>query len=1047
VRGTEEGFYGTPWSTAQTVSELGFLGRTKQNYFLYSPGDDPYRNVRWRDGYPAAEQNRLRTLTRAAAAEHVTFGYGLALGGSVCFTSMQDRAALLRKLDQLWGLGVRSFQLQFQDSSFSHWHCTADLNAYGRGPTAMARAQSDLVDTVLTHLTAAYPGAAPLSVLPTEYYQDGVTPYRTALARNLDPSVQIAWTGVGVQPAVITAAQVASTGKAFGHPLITQDNYPVNDSAPDRLFLGPYLGRGAGVATESAALVVSAMQQPAASRIPLFTAADFAWNPAGYDPAASWQAATDALAAGQPQVAAALSALAGNSAAPAGTGTAGTATAGATTAATGTAGAAAPSTAAATAGAPPASPESAESGYLRPLINAYWSTQAQGGSAHTAAAAALRAAFTTMATSPAVLASAGSPLAAEDAPWLAQLAAYGQAGQAAVDMLTAQRSGPGATAWSQQVALRQLVQRLGQSQVTVGAGVLDAFLQRALTASDSWAGLGGTRAAPTGSLGTAQDHGPALMVDGDPGTYFWSDAPPQVDDTVGIDLGSAQPVGAVTVRMGAADGSAAADDYLHSAVLEYSVGDGGWHRVGSYRDRKTITATLPAGTTARYLRLRATATQTSAVAVSEFEVTGPSSSTATVSGGPVGLPGFPVSNVADGDLDTSYRAVAPPQAGDALTMSLGDARPLDRVLVLTDPTVAAVGSVEVHQGDRGWVRVGALGQGYTELPVDPAVPVDAIRLAWAAGSAAPVVNQIVPWYADAPTAALQLPQQSVDVEIGGAPTTLTGDLQALGVSGATGTLTALPPAGAKGLTVRTPGAVVLPRGGRTGAPLVFTAASGSAPGSYSVPVSFTAAGHTVTQSVQVHLYPRTTGPDLALTATASSSGDETPAFPASQVNDGDPATRWSSPARDDAWVQLQLAGTGSVGSAVLHWQDAYAAQYRIETSVDGRTWTTAATVLDGAGGDETVHFDAEGVRFVRMQGVQRATRFGYSLFGIELYAVAGSVSTPPPVGPPPVSAPAPGPSSTPIILPSPGSSAPAGPPAGGPTPPAATAPPTPGVPG
>jgi hyaluronoglucosaminidase len=78
---------------------------------------------------------------------------------------------------------------------------------------------------------------------------------------------------------------------------------------------------------------------------------------------------------------------------------------------------------------------------------------------------------------------------------------------------------------------------------------------------------------------------------------------------------------------------------------------------------------------------------------------------------------------------------------------------------------------------------------------------------------------------------------------------------------------------------------------------------------------------------------------------------------------------------------------------VLHWPDTFPAQYRIETSADGVNWTTAATVLDGQGGDETVHFNAPNVRYVRMQGVQRGTRFGYSLFGFELYAVAGTQTT------------------------------------------------------
>ncbi|WP_425505694.1 discoidin domain-containing protein [Streptomyces typhae] len=135
-------------------------------------------------------------------------------------------------------------------------------------------------------------------------------------------------------------------------------------------------------------------------------------------------------------------------------------------------------------------------------------------------------------------------------------------------------------------------------------------------------------------------------------------------------------------------------------------------------------------------------------------------------------------------------------------------------------------------------------------------------------------------------------------------------------------------------------------------------------------------------------HPRTGGPDLARGAKATSSGDETKDFPASAAHDGDATTRWSSPADDGAWWQAELAEPVRLGRVVLRWQDAYAARYRVETSADGRTWRTAAVVRDGGGGRESVRMDAPGTRFVRVRGEKRATRFGYSLWSVEAYAVA-----------------------------------------------------------
>ncbi|MFD0330550.1 discoidin domain-containing protein [Streptacidiphilus monticola] len=105
-----------------------------------------------------------------------------------------------------------------------------------------------------------------------------------------------------------------------------------------------------------------------------------------------------------------------------------------------------------------------------------------------------------------------------------------------------------------------------------------------------------------------------------------------------------------------------------------------------------------------------------------------------------------------------------------------------------------------------------------------------------------------------------------------------------------------------------------------------------------------------------------------------------------------------------------------LGKVVLHWQDAYAAQFAVQTSLDGVHWTTSALVKDGRGGDETVRFPAVPAQFVRIQGVQRATRFGYSLFGVELYAVAGATPPPSSVQPSPTASPAP-PSDSPIPTP------------------------------
>ncbi|MEU0743818.1 beta-N-acetylglucosaminidase domain-containing protein [Streptomyces sp. NPDC006134] len=830
VRGVTEGFYGTPWTHAQRLAQLDFMGRTKQNRYLYAPGDDLYRQARWREPYPAAQRAEFRELAERARRNHVTLAWAVAPGQAMCFASDEDVRALTRKLDAMWALGFRAFQLQFQDVSYSEWHCEVDAERFGSGPEAAARAQAHVVNAVARHLTERHPGAAALAVMPTEYYQDGSTAYRRALASALDADVQVAWTGVGVVPRTITGRELARTRDVFGHPLVTMDNYPVNDYAPGRVFLGPYQGREPAVATGSAALLANAMEQAEASRIPLFTAADYAWNPRAYRPAQSWRAAIGDLAGGNAAREKALSALAGNDA----------------SSVLGT----------------------EESAYLRPLIDGFWRAHAAAGT-DDGSAVRLREEFALLRELPRRLGRGG--LGSEIAPWSQQLARYGEAGTRALDMLRAQRAGDAAAAWTAYRDLAGLRERLSAARVTVGKGVLDVFLRRAQQAYEAWAGL---------------DRDPAARADDRADGRSGGRADDQTDNQ--------------------ADGRA--DDRADDPT--------------------------------------------------------------------------------DGQADD--------RTDDRTSVRFPHARPLAAVTVLADPGTG--GDVEVHVPGQGWRRLGPLHpSGATELtppgpgrtpgtaparpagaPLTSATRADAVRVT---GPDASRVRHVVPWFGDVADASLDLDRAQTDAEIGGTGR-LTVRLGALRPSDVRGTLTADAP---EGVRVRVPQApLVLHRGQALEVPVEVSVAPGTPSRSYDVRLAFGGTSRTLT----VRAFPRTAGPDLARTGTASSSGDETPDFPAPAANDGDPRTRWSSPADDGAWWQVELDRPVRLGRVVLHWQDAYASAYRVQVSADGRRWRTAATVRDGRGGRETVRMDERDVRYVRVEGEKRATRYGYSLWSVEAYAVA-----------------------------------------------------------
>ncbi|MGR4879008.1 beta-N-acetylglucosaminidase domain-containing protein [Streptomyces sp. LARHCF249] len=444
VRGIAEAFYGEPWTQEQRLAQLDFMGRTKQNRLLLAPGDDPYRTTAWRQEYPREQQEEFRALAERARANRVVLGWAVTPGQSMCLSSAADRAALARKLDAMGELGFRAFQVQFQDVSYTEWGCEEDRERFGKGPKAAAQAHAEVAGELAAHLAARHPDAAPLSLLPTEFYQEGATAYRTALAGALDPRVEVAWTGVGVVPRTISGKELAGARSAMGHPLVLMDNYPVNDWDPGRIFLGPYTGREPAVAGGSAALLANAMPQGTLSRIPLFTAADFAWNPRGYRPGESWAAAVRELAGPDAHAREAVAALAGNSAA--------------------------------------SGLKQEESAYLAPLVEQFWKARAAGDPA---AGTELRKAFTVLREAPGRL----PALAGEAGPWLERLSRYGAAGELAVDVLRAQARGDGSAAWQASQALTRARRALAEEgPARVDQAVMDPFLAKAVEEADAWTG-------------------------------------------------------------------------------------------------------------------------------------------------------------------------------------------------------------------------------------------------------------------------------------------------------------------------------------------------------------------------------------------------------------------------------------------------------------------------------------------------------------------------------------------------------------------------------
>ena len=134
-------------------------------------------------------------------------------------------------------------------------------------------------------------------------------------------------------------------------------------------------------------------------------------------------------------------------------------------------------------------------------------------------------------------------------------------------------------------------------------------------------------------------------------------------------------------------------------------------------------------------------------------------------------------------------------------------------------------------------------------------------------------------------------------------------------------------------------------------------------------------------------------------ATASSTENAT-VTPASAAVDGNPGTRWSSSFSDPQWLEVDLGATDTISQVVLSWEAAYARAFQIQTSADGRAWTTIYSTTTGTGGTQTLNVTGTG-RYVRVNGTTRATGYGYSLWEFQVYGTAAAVTPMPGMPTPP----------------------------------------------
>ncbi|MCX5788338.1 MAG: beta-N-acetylglucosaminidase domain-containing protein, partial [Elusimicrobia bacterium] len=266
------GFYGRPWSWSERRAMADWMSGRRMHLLVIAPKDDPSLRDDWRRPMADAERSELKRLVDRARERFVEVAWSLSPGLDLAPQSEDDLAAALGKLEAAAQAGVRKFVIAFDDVDPS-------------------RGQVRFANRLLAELAPKLPGAE-WTFIPAEYWGEAApSPYLARVARELDDRFAIGWTGGQVLARRITLGEAERFGRYIRHRLVLGDNYPAQDRlwGAGRLFWGPLVGRDPALPAVHSGFVANASPLAAASRIPLATAAEYAWDPVRYDPAGAWR--------------------------------------------------------------------------------------------------------------------------------------------------------------------------------------------------------------------------------------------------------------------------------------------------------------------------------------------------------------------------------------------------------------------------------------------------------------------------------------------------------------------------------------------------------------------------------------------------------------------------------------------------------------------------------------------------------------------------------------------------------------------------------------
>lgn len=264
--GYVEGYYGRLLTWEERQGLLDHVGDIGGNAYLYGPKEDTLHRRDWRIPYPSAWRKRFAALAARGRRRGVDLVPALAPGLSYRYLEAADYKTLLAKFRAFRSLGCRTLALLMDDiPARLPEDCAGAFRSLGEAHGLLLRKLRDDLSADGAPLTLWF-----CPTVYTDQFASGPVagdPYLLDLAACIPKDIPVLWTGPRIISTSLGRKDIGALRKMFPGGLLLWDNLYANDYCPNKIFLGPYLGRTRETWEVSDGILLNPTGLPATDRL------------------------------------------------------------------------------------------------------------------------------------------------------------------------------------------------------------------------------------------------------------------------------------------------------------------------------------------------------------------------------------------------------------------------------------------------------------------------------------------------------------------------------------------------------------------------------------------------------------------------------------------------------------------------------------------------------------------------------------------------------------------------------------------------------------